>query len=154
MSKELLELSFTVAGTPVPKARPKARIMKTKAGAITASVYTPGKTVSYENRIAAAAQATMNGSPPTQQPLDVQLTIQLLPPASWSQKRQRESVAGDIAATKKPDMDNIVKSALDAMNGIVYRDDAQIVRLLVIKVYSSEPALKISVRETDARPAP
>lgn len=45
--------------------------------------------------------------------------------------------------TKKPDVDNLVKAVKDAMKGIVYRDDSQVVALYVTKRYDAEPGVCI-----------
>jgi Holliday junction resolvase RusA-like endonuclease len=45
--------------------------------------------------------------------------------------------------TTKPDTDNIAKICLDALNGIAYHDDAQIVELQVSKLYSDEPRVVV-----------
>jgi Holliday junction resolvase RusA-like endonuclease len=47
--------------------------------------------------------------------------------------------------TKRPDIDNSVKAVLDSMNGIVYKDDIQVVRLSAKKVYSLVPGIDICV---------
>lgn len=49
--------------------------------------------------------------------------------------------------TKKPDVDNCVKAVLDAMNGIVWIDDAQIVSLLARKEYLDDDRATISVTQ-------
>ena len=46
---------------------------------------------------------------------------------------------GLILPTKKPDADNIAKAILDALNGLAFYDDAQVVYLQVSKRYSNEP---------------
>ena len=48
---------------------------------------------------------------------------------------------------KKPDLDNIAKGILDAMNGIIYKDDVQVVRLSLQKHYSTEPGVYTMIRE-------
>ena len=48
---------------------------------------------------------------------------------------------------KKPDMDNIVKVVADALNGVAYHDDTQIVMVVAKKVYSSLEGLDITVEE-------
>lgn len=40
------------------------------------------------------------------------------------------------AMTKKPDIDKLVRNVLDALTGVVYRDDALVVRLVVEKSYA------------------
>ena len=47
--------------------------------------------------------------------------------------------------TGRPDLDNLIKALTDACNGIVWRDDAQIVRLMAEKRYSEQPGASISV---------
>ena len=47
----------------------------------------------------------------------------------------------------KPDLDNVAKGVLDALNGVAYVDDTQVVRLLVQKQYSLEPRLVVTVKE-------
>ena len=51
--------------------------------------------------------------------------------------------------TKKPDWDKLARSAGDAMTGIVYRDDAQVVEAHVFKSYSDQPGVEITVVEKE-----
>ena len=48
--------------------------------------------------------------------------------------------------TKKPDLDNLLKALKDAMTGIVWHDDAQIVSLSARKDYGDVPGIKMVVR--------
>ena len=52
---------------------------------------------------------------------------------------------GDLRPLKKPDTDNIAKICLDALNGIAYPDDSQITTLLVMKYWSEEPRVEITL---------
>ena len=52
--------------------------------------------------------------------------------------------AGAIRPVTRPDLDNYIK-VLDGLNGIVWRDDSQIVRLNSVKAYSERPRLVVSV---------
>ena len=54
---------------------------------------------------------------------------------------------GLISPTKKPDLDNIAKAILDSLNGIAYKDDSQIVSLLISKKYSDRPRVEIALKE-------
>ena len=49
----------------------------------------------------------------------------------------------------KPDLDNIAKMILDSLNKIAYKDDNQIVRLVIEKFYSEEPRVEIEITELD-----
>lgn len=64
-------------------------------------------------------------------------------PLSWSRKR-RSDVFGAFCS-KKPDTDNVAKAILDAMNGIVYEDDAQVAGLIVQKFYAEKDEINIKV---------
>ncbi len=49
--------------------------------------------------------------------------------------------------TTKPDGDNILKVVLDALNGLAYDDDKQVVKMGIIKVYGANPGLMVQVVE-------
>ena len=53
--------------------------------------------------------------------------------------------AGVILPITKPDWDNIGKIVSDALNGIAYRDDSQVVDSRVRKIYSNEPRTVIRI---------
>ena len=44
---------------------------------------------------------------------------------------------------KRPDADNLIKSVLDGLNGILYIDDGQVCRIETFKLYSEEPRIEI-----------
>jgi len=60
-------------------------------------------------------------------------------PASWSKKRRALAIAGEIWATKKPDADNVLKGLKDGCNGIVWKDDAQVICIELWKTYGEMP---------------
>lgn len=57
---------------------------------------------------------------------------------------------GELLPSKKPDIDNIVKAVLDALNKVAYRDDTQVVELQVRKQYSERPRLEICLEKVGA----
>lgn len=138
----LQSITFFVPGQPVAKGRPIAG--RGFGGRTT--LRTPEKTVAYEGLVAHACAQAMEGAPPFSGPLELSLQINVQIPASWSKKRQQAAQDGDIAPTKKPDLDNIVKALCDGMNGVAYADDAQIVQMSVRKVYSTTPGAHVVVR--------
>jgi Holliday junction resolvase RusA-like endonuclease len=48
---------------------------------------------------------------------------------------------------KKPDIDNYIKLLFDGMNGIIYKDDCQIVALEATKVYGTIGLVQVVVME-------
>jgi len=135
-------VTFNVEGNPVGKQR--ARYAK-RGNFVTA--YTPEKTRSYEALIKDAARQAMGSSSPLETPVSLYLYIRVPIPASATKKRLQAIASGDEKPTKKPDASNILKSVEDGMNGVVYKDDSQIVNIHVTKVFSSEPGVDICVKE-------
>ncbi|MEX5590971.1 RusA family crossover junction endodeoxyribonuclease, partial [Pseudomonas urmiensis] len=66
-------------------------------------------------------------------------------PSSTSKKNRIGMLNGDIYPTKKPDADNIAKAVTDALNGLAYKDDSQIVILSVYKQYGETPQVGVTI---------
>lgn len=131
------QVIFSVEGDPVGKQRPRFSRGRT---------YTPKKTVDYETIIASKASQAMGSSEPLQTPVAIFIWISHAIPASYSKKR-KEACLNGLDWPKKPDLDNVAKVFLDAMNGIVYKDDVQVVKLRVSKRYDIEAHVDVLVRE-------
>jgi len=134
-----LQIIFSVEGNPQGKAR--ARFTKT------GHAYTPQKTVDYENDIAIKAKQAMGSSDPLETPVAVYVYANYAIPASYSNKRKEACLNRSERPTKKPDADNICKAVCDAMNGIVYKDDSQVVSLHFTKRYDTVASVHILVKE-------
>ena len=133
-------ITFIVPGKPVGKGRPRAA-----ARGKHITLYTPQKTATYESTVALAADQAMAGKPLITGPVETLMTIVLPVPASWPKRKQADALAGVVMPTSKPDMDNVVKAIFDAINGIVWTDDVQVVGLRVRKVYGAIPRVQVTV---------
>lgn len=80
-------------------------------------------------------------------PLAVCIRAYLPIPKSLSKAKRAAAILGDLRPTVRPDCDNFGKLALDALNTIAWRDDAQVVSLLVTKHYSERPRLDLTASE-------
>lgn len=142
------KIEFFVPGAPVGKGRPRAA--RRGAGVV---MFTPEKTVGYEGLVAATAAAALAGNAPTHQlldgPLEAVLEMRFPVPASWSKAKRARALAGVEWHTSKPDADNVAKAVLDACNGVVFRDDAQVVMLTATKLFSEMPGVRVVIRECD-----
>lgn len=134
-------LEFTIPGEPVAKGRPRM----TRQG----RAYTPQKTVNYETLIKECFAVAYPDHQPLTGPLGLKIDAHFTIPASWSQKKQLAAQNYAILPTKRPDVDNLIK-CMDALNGIAWRDDSQIVSVLANKFYSTRPRLEIEITEVDA----
>ncbi len=133
------EFRLTVHGEPVAKGRPKLATVRGRAMA-----FTPKKTRNYEDIVRHTAVREWN-SAPVLRDVPIRLSAKFFRsiPASWSAKKQQAALAGLIRPITRPDWDNLGKSITDALNGVVYLDDALIVSSTVEKFYAVEPRVEI-----------
>ena len=85
----------------------------------------PAATRKYEAHARLAAGLAMADQPPLQGPVRLELLVELPVPASWSKRKRAAAIVGGVLPTSRPDLDNFIKSALDAINTIVVVDDSQ-----------------------------
>lgn len=135
-------VTFKVDANPVGKQR--ARYAKRGKHVM---AYTPDKTRNYESLIKEAAIQAMGSNEILETPVNLYLYIRAPIPQSYSKKRLEACLNGSEKPIKKPDASNVLKSVEDAMNGVVYKDDSQIVNIHVAKVYSSVAGVDICVKE-------
>lgn len=134
-------MDFIVDGKPQGKQRPRfSRISKT--------VYTPTKTAKYERRIAEAYTESGGKCIPADCYVSVNVSAFFPVPKSYSKKKREDCLERILRPDKKPDMDNILKVVLDALNEVAYEDDKQVVELIGRKYYTeSDGFLFVSVEE-------
>ena len=135
-------ITYIVYGEAVGKGRPR---FARRGNHI--STYTPEKTKTYEDEIRMMAKAAMGSSEPLETPVSVYIYISVGVPASFSKQKRKDALANIEKPMKKPDIDNSAKCHLDAMNGIVYLDDKQVVNLHVTKVFAETPCVQVMVKE-------
>lgn len=135
-----MNISFIVPGVVVGKGRPKFA----RRGNFV-STYTPEKTANYENLVKLAAHSAMNSADPFASHVSCTIDVQVMPAPSWSNKKRMAAISGDIRPTGKPDLDNVAKGILDAMNGIVFKDDSQVVELILRKRYAETAQASVEV---------
>ena len=134
-----MSIEFTVPMKPTGKARP--RVVRVNGRSIT---YTPVTTARAEGNI--KLFAWIAGIKSLEGPMGMEVICSFRPPSSMSKKKRTAALAGEILPTKRPDIDNICKLCADALNGIGYHDDAQIVDLRIIKRYGESDELKIRLK--------
>lgn len=137
-----MKVEFIVSGNPTAKGRPKFAVRGGFARA-----YTPKKTADNAKIISGEAMVAMAGRKPLEGALKCVLSFYMPIPKSTSKKDVAKMLSGAVYHTKKPDTSNLVKQTEDAMNGIVFHDDSQIVWLSATKHYSENPRTEIIVSE-------
>ena len=117
-------LTFTVYGAPVTKGSTRAFVPKGWTRPIITSATKGLK--AWESKIANVAMGHVNGTLITG-PVVVTIAFHLPRPQSLKK--------GSVLHIKRPDCDKLIRGATDALIGIVYKDDAQIVSLTATKAY-------------------
>lgn len=122
------EVHFIIPGRPVGKGRPRF----TRNG----HCWTPDKTVAYERDIKLAYWETY-GRKKYEEGKALAITIVLYypRPKSMAKYKRRMAQKGVLRPTVKPDVDNVIKAILDALNGVAFEDDRQIVQVECEKWY-------------------
>lgn len=133
-------IRFSVPGAPVAKARPRF----TKNG----HAYTPDKTRSYEAIVKLCAMKAMKGKKLLTGAISLSVTAFFPIPKSCTKSVRAKALSGEFRHTKKPDWDNVGKVVSDALNGVVYADDAKVSHATVDKRYSEFPRVEVSVESS------
>ena len=131
---------FEVPGKITGKGRPRVNTN-------TAIAYTPAKTKEYEELIKQYFIIKYRKIAPLEGRLAVTLKAYVGIPKSTSKKMKEEMLAGTISPTKKPDIDNIAKVVLDALNKLAFQDDNQITKLVIEKEYAEEEKIQVKIEQ-------
>lgn len=134
------DLRFTVPGEPQGKGRPRVGRVAGQA-----RMFTPAKTVAYEGLIAMAAQQVMRGRPLIEGPVMLEVAMYHPIRASWSKKKQAAALANQMLPTLKCDADNCLKAICDALNGVAWKDDVQVVDLHLRKRFAETPRVEVII---------
>lgn len=138
------EVALRIPVEPKPKGRPR---FTSFGGHV--HTYTPSKTSQYEEKIKQYYQrATNYFKYEKSQAICVSLVFGMPIPVSTTKSRKVAMADGIIRHTKKPDIDNLIKSVLDALNNVAWVDDSQIVRISASKTYALEPYVYVRVYES------
>ena len=145
-----MEITFTVPGKPRGKARPRA--VRKNGGVY---MYTPPKTQAYEASVKEAFQEEAykqhllkNFPLEDEQAVFVKITAAYKIPTMAAKSKKLKMLCGKLLPTTKPDCDNIAKIICDALNGVAYRDDKQVVWLTVSKIYTyGEPYVRVRLMQ-------
>ena len=134
-------IEIIVLGEPVAQARAKFTTVNGYARA-----YDPARSRHYKEyiRLAAAAKAPeklLSG------PIDLEVRIYRPIPKSFGKRKSEAAERGLIRPTTKPDNDNYIKGIKDALKGIIWHDDSQVVDEKTSKYYSKKPRVEIKIKE-------
>lgn len=130
-------VTFTVPGEPVPQPRPR---VSTRGGF--ARAYVPAKHPVHAYRAAIAEEAAKAGLEETGEPVEVIVDAVFARPKSHLTKK---GVKPSAPVLPRPDVDNIGKACLDALQDVM-GDDTHVRRLVVEKSYGTQSRTTIRVQ--------
>lgn len=128
------DYAFSIEEKPIPLQR---------AGISGKRVFTKPETRAWQNKVKHYARKSIGRSPPLEGAVSLSVTFLKAVPPSWPRSKREKAINGELWPTGRPDLSNLVKSIEDAMNGIIYLDDSQIVNLHVVKAYSQKHAVLV-----------
>jgi crossover junction endodeoxyribonuclease RusA len=137
-----MNFSFTVFGVPVPQGSSRAFIPRGWTRPIITAANS--KTKPWRQEVAGACLARLNGtsSPVSEMPVIVKVAFFFDRPKSTKKSVQHK--------TTKPDVDKLARSILDALTGIAFADDSQVIELHVTKGFGSPARAEIAVSDSIA----
>ena len=131
-----MAITFSVPGEPVPQPRPR---VSTRGGF--ARAYVPAKHPVHAYRQSLAAAARDAGVTQTDEPLSVVIDAVFVRPKSHMRK---SGVKPDAPKLPRPDVDNIAKACLDALQDVI-GDDTCVARLVIEKSYGTEARTTVRI---------
>ena len=135
---------FEVPGEPIGKARPRV---------VDGHAYTPSRTKAYEQAVRLAYKQAVMDRPEGERfwGEDAQLSIQIAAfyqmPKKVSRQMKAAMLRWEERPRKKPDLDNVLKIVSDALNGLAYHDDSQIVHMDASKYWALTPCVWVTISE-------
>jgi Holliday junction resolvase RusA-like endonuclease len=133
-------IQFTVNGEAVAQGRP--RFAHTKKGRTVA--YDPIKSRNFKQYVKlVASQHAPNKL--IEGPILLEVSVFRSIPKSFSKKKASEAIEGKVRPVTRPDADNFVKSIKDALSKVIWKDDSQVVSMIVHKWYSDSPRVEVKV---------
>lgn len=129
-----MHIEFEIPGPPIPKGRP--RFDKT-----TRRAYTPEKTRMYERRVKFHGWAAVQALPPD----DAKYW-----PVKSGQLQADLWIRLQRSKGRYPDADNIIKSVLDGLEGVLYRNDSQVLpSTKAYKIVDEKPGVRVRIQTID-----
>lgn len=139
-------LSFFVPGIPVPKGSAKAFYVKSLGRAVVTQTNRE-KQRPWASMISVMAQQA--GAKVTDGPMSISLSFVFSRPRShYGTGRNAGAVkaSAPLAHVTKPDVDKLVRCVLDALTGVAWRDDSQVVRIDAGKMYGTSPGVRVVLK--------
>lgn len=143
-------INLIILGEPMGKQRPRATRIGKRV-----SIYNPKETTTYENKIVNEYRRNYGDDKVFADEVPLFATIKIVHKLEKQHigkrginKTGQEKLSGKYPPMKKPDIDNVAKICLDALNGVAYDDDKCVVALFCYKEYhETKEYVEITIEE-------
>lgn len=133
-------IKFKIPGKVEPQGRPRA----TGRGKFI-RMYDPPKSKKYKEYVKEVAKEYAPPEP-LEQPLRVRMIISRKYLKSWTKRKRRQAEDGVLLPITRPDLSNLCKGIEDALNGLIWKDDSQVIELSLSKIYDEEDYALVEIQ--------
>jgi len=142
-------MRFEVRGNLTPKQ--SVKVFRTKTGGVQ-GYPNPDHKKYKENVVGQIVNQLPSGFTPIAGPVRIQyLEFRFVTLNSFSCNMKRYMREYDIGKPTRPDLDNLMKAVLDSFNGIVWKDDSQVVEMVRVRKIFGTPGFTIDIEEIEER---
>jgi len=128
------QVEFTVRGRPISKGSMRSFAHKTTGKVVT--IHDNKRSRQWQKQIAQVA--AFHSAEPWEGPVELHLI--------FSFKRPK-SAPGREYPTVRPDLDKLARAVLDALTGVIYKDDSQVVGISAQKIYGTQEGVEVQIKE-------
>ena len=136
-----MRVSFVIPTHPTGKGRPRL--------CSSGSVFTPSRTKYYENFIKGCYIEQCGDVSFGDKSIVLYIKAYSEPLSKFKKEERKNALLNLIKPTSKPDVDNILKAILDALNEVAYNDDRYIYKIVVERYYSDEPRTEVEITDEE-----
>ncbi|NNV08118.1 RusA family crossover junction endodeoxyribonuclease [Geobacillus sp. MMMUD3] len=136
-------IKLIVYGEPVAQGRPRATTVNGRV-----RMYDPKKSRDFKHYLKLAA-SKHRPEQLIEGPISLEVKVYKPTLKSFSKKKKVAAEAGQIRPISKPDVSNYLKLIEDALTGVIWKDDSQIIDCSISKYYSETPRTEIQIKEMD-----
>ncbi|KMY60124.1 hypothetical protein AA906_07035 [Geobacillus stearothermophilus] len=136
-------IKFIVYGEPVAQGRPRATTVNGRV-----RMYDPKKSRDFKHYLKLAA-SKHRPEQLIEGPISLEVKVYKPILKSFSKKKKAAAEAGQLRPISKPDVSNYLKLIEDALTGVIWKDDSQIIDCSISKYYSETPRTEIQIKEMD-----
>lgn len=129
---------LNIGGEPIAQGRPRFSTIKGFTRA-----FDPKESRNFKQVLQAIAREKMAGEPQMEGALCLYLKVHRVPPQSWPKYKRKRAIECHEGICSKPDLDNYVKIVLDALNGVLFKDDSAVVKICTSKRWAETPGMQI-----------